>query len=272
MGPFVKWAGGKTQLLDALRDNMPESFNTYYEPFVGAGAFLLSLTPDIAIINDINEELINVYLKLKDNTQELIDLIESFDKEICNKEYYLAKRDCYNQKITHHILDIETAALMIWLNKHCFNGLYRVNSKGLFNVPYNNRKAGSSIDPNNLKAIGEYLNKAKVKILAGDFAKACESAKKDDFVYFDFPYIPQSDTANFTDYTKTGFSYEEHLRLSVLFKELSAKGVKLMLSNNDVPLVHELYQGFNIKSLEVRRNINRNANNRKGQEVIITNY
>ena len=162
--------------------------------------------------------------------------------------------------------------MTIWINKHCFNGLYRVNSKGLFNVPYNNKINGSSMNEQNLRDIGRYLNEANVEIREGDFEVACADVKGGDFVYFDSPYIPVSETANFTDYTKDGFSHEDHCRLAKLFKRLSEEGVKVMLSNHNVDLVHQLYDGFNIESVNVKRAINSDASKRVGEEVIITNY
>lgn len=272
MTPFLKWAGGKTQLLDRLRERLPSEFNRYYEPFIGGGALFLDIHPNNAVINDVNMQLLNIYIRLKEDATNIVELVNYFDQVECDKEYYLQMRDRYNKKIINHELDFECAAMMIWLNKHCFNGLYRVNSKGLFNVPYNNKKSGKSIKEENLLAIGEYLKNSDVQILHGDFEDACRDAQEGDFVYFDSPYVPVSDTANFTDYTKDGFTKEDHIRLAELFKKLTNNGVKVMLSNNDVEFVHELYSGFNIESIDVRRAINSNAAKRKGREVIITNY
>lgn len=272
MNPFVKWAGGKKQLLDKLKERMPSTFNTYYEPFVGGGAFLLGFHPQKAVINDINEQLLNVYTQLKNNVESVIGMIEKYDSIECDTDYYLSVRAAYNKKISVHELDIECAAMMIWINKHCFNGLYRVNSKGMFNVPYNNRNSGSSIDAENLRAIGQYLREAEIEICHGDFENACRGVKSGDFVYFDSPYVPINKTSNFTDYTKEGFSFEDHKRLSELFHHLDRIGAKLMLSNHNVPLVHELYSGFKIETIDVRRSINRDATKRTGEEVIITNY
>lgn len=184
----------------------------------------------------------------------------------------MSVRELYNRKIAMHELDADCAALMIWINKHCFNGLYRVNSKGLFNVPYNNKRNGVSVDADNLRTIGMYLREFQVIIRQGDFELACEDVKPGDFVYFDSPYIPVSETANFTDYTKDGFLFEDHKRLAELFRRLDSAGAYLMLSNHNVPLVYELYQGFKIEEVDVRRNINRDASKRVGKEVIITNF
>ena len=232
----------------------------------------MDISPKHATINDCNAQLLNVYKQIRDNTEDLISIIHEFDSVLCTKERYYEMREIYNTKILGNILDTECAAITIWINKHCFNGLYRVNKKGAFNVPWNNKQSGDSISEDNLREISDYLRNNDVIILQGDFEDSCCSVEKRDFVYFDSPYVPESDTANFTDYTKTGFDYEDHVRLSKLFKELSARGAMVMLSNNNVPLVHELYKGFNIYETDVARMINRNADKRKGKEVIITNY
>lgn len=271
-GPFVKWAGGKKQLLDRLKARMPETYERYYEPFIGGGALLLDLQPEKAVINDTNEQLLNVYRQLKIDAEAVIDAVNILDAEPCDVERYMTIRKAYNAKIQAHELDAECAALMVWINKHCFNGLYRVNSKGLFNVPYNNKKGGVSIDATNLRNIGLYLRTKDVEIRQGDFEDACADVQPGDFVYFDSPYVPISETANFTDYTKDGFSLEDHKRLADLYRRLSKQGVKVMLSNHNVPLVHELYSGFTIEQVEVRRAINSDASKRSGKEVIITNY
>jgi len=272
MNPFVKWAGGKKQLLPRLMEHVPEHFDRYYEPFIGGGAFLLDLQPQIATINDVNEQLLNVYIQLQTDVEALIAMINELDAVECDKKHYMKMRERYNKKIASGELDTECAALMIWINKHCFNGLYRVNGKGLFNVPYNNKATGSSIDEDNLRTIAHFLMTSDTTILHGDFESACETVRSGDFVYFDSPYVPVSETANFTDYTKDGFSYEDHKRLASLFRELDKRGAMIMLSNHNVPLVHELYEGFQIEEISVRRAINSDASKRVGKEVIITNY
>lgn len=270
--PFVKWAGGKKQLLTRLEAYMPVSYNKYYEPFIGGGALLLDVQPSYAIINDVNEQLLNVYKQLQSDAESVIEVIHDLDAVECDKERYLKLRSVYNQKIAQNILDAECAALTIWINKHCFNGLYRVNSKGLFNVPYNNKVGGASMNEENLRNIGAYLHSKAVEIRTGDFEVACEDVQAGDFVYFDSPYIPVSETANFTDYTKEGFSYEDHRRLADLYRRLDAVGAKVMLSNHNVDLVYDLYKGFKIEVVDVKRAINRDASKRVGKEVIITNY
>ena len=272
MTPILKWAGGKTQLLEHIIQNMPTEYNNYYEPFLGGASVLFAISPERAFVNDLNKQLVNLYTQLKFSVDSVITMVNELDATPCSKEYYYAIRDLYNIKIRDSIFDDECAALMIWVNKHCFNGLYRVNSKGLFNVPYNNKVYGSSIDESNLRTISKYLKSANVAISCLDFAEACVNVSSGDFVYFDSPYAPQSVTASFTDYTMGGFALEDHERLAALFRQLDSRGAKVMLSNNDVPLVRSLYQGYNIQSIGVRRMINRDADKRTGQEALVTNY
>ncbi len=233
---------------------------------------LLYVRPVDAVINDTNRQLLNVYRQLKWSPETVISSVNALDKDPCDKSRYLLLRKRYNSKMKSCELDAECAALMIWINKHCFNGLYRVNSDGLFNVPYNNKADGASVDEDNLRNIGAYLQTHKVDIREGDFEEACADVRPGDFVYFDSPYVPVSDTANFADYTKDGFTLEDHERLSVLFRKLDELGVKLMLSNHDVPLVRKLYGNYRIESVDVRRGINSVASKRTGKEVIVTNY
>ena len=269
MTPFVKWAGGKGQLVDKLLARVPKDYNRYYEPFVGGGALLLALAPKKATINDSNEQLINVFNQLQRNIESVMDVIRDLDAVACDKERYYLIREQYNKKISAKELDEECAGLMIWMNKHCFNGLYRVNRQGLFNVPFNNKTSGRSFDEDNLRHIGEYLRKNKVNINCMDFEKICSRVRAGDFVYFDSPYIPVSSTAYFTDYTADGFTMKDHERLAALFRKLADKGAKVMLSNHNVPLVKELYKGFRIDEVDVKRLINSDVNKRTGKEVII---
>ena len=272
MSPVLKWAGGKTQLLERIADNMPDKYVNYHEPFVGGAAVLLAVSPKKAFINDVNEQLINLYVQLKTAADIVIAIVSELDARPCSNDLYYAMREQYNKKISNRDLDAECAALMIWMNKHCFNGLYRVNRKGMFNVPYNNKVIGKSIDESNIRAISEYLQKSDVAITCLDFEKACDEVLPGDFVYFDSPYVPESITASFTDYTTNGFSGADHERLAALFKRLDRLGAKIMLSNNDVPSVRSLYDGYRIQTLDAKRMINSNADKRTGKEVLITNY
>ena len=181
-------------------------------------------------------------------------------------------REIYNSKLSCGALDAECAALFIWLNKHCFNGLYRVNKSGAFNVSYNGCDKNVQFDKQSIIEISNYFNTSEIDITCGDFEDACNCVKSGDFVYFDSPYVAESDTANFTDYTDTGFSHFDHERLCGIYKHLDSIGAYVMLSNNDVTYVRDLYSGFNIESVCARRSVNRNGSKRTGKEVIVTNY
>lgn len=270
--PFVKWAGGKAQLLESLTYLMPRSFGRYFEPFIGGGALLLDRQPENAIIGDVNSQLINAYAQIRDNPEAVIECADRLDAVPCTKELFMEQRDRYNQKIAGGIMDAECAGLMIWINKHCFNGLYRVSKKGVFNVPWNRKAKVRSLDPESIRGISEYLRESHVEIRNCDFEETCSGSKAGDFVYFDSPYVPVSVTAKFTTYAADGFRREDHERLAAFARELDRRGVKFMLSNNNVPEVRRLYAGFHMMEVSVARFINRNGDGRTGQEVIITNY
>lgn len=271
MKPFIKWAGGKGQLLVAIQNRLPGEYRNYYEPFIGSGALLFELKPNKAIVNDINKELIHTYIIIRDQLDQLITRLYEIDlnHQFPHKEYFYAMRNLYNSKIIDQTYDVDIAALFIYLNKHCFNGLYRVNSNGLFNVPFNQKLEGNSFNEDNLRKVSEFLK--SVEILNGDFEEAVKDAKEGDFVFFDSPYVPLKDDS-FESYTKEGFSYEEHVRLANLFKKLSAQGVYCMLTNHNNSLIRELYKDYTIDAVSVRRSINSDAKNRVGEEVIVTNY
>ena len=272
IAPFVKWAGGKRQLLPQIKERMPEQFNNYYEPFVGGGAVTFELLPEKAVVNDINKSLVNAYRQICDAPDAFLEAINKLDSDMWEdgKAYYYSLRELYNDKMMKAEYDVELAALFVFINKHCFNGLYRVNGKGLFNVPYNNsRKA--SVDEKSIREISEYLK--KVTILEGDFEAAVENAMEGDFVFIDSPYAPLNPTS-FESYTKEGFDIESHKRLADLFDELTARGCYCMLTNHNTELINELYgnKGYRIDVVSVKRMINSDASNRVGEEVIICNY
>ena len=272
VAPFVKWAGGKRQLLSKIKERMPEQYNDYYEPFVGGGAAVLELQPENAVINDINKSLINAYTQIANNPDEFLDAVNMLDNEMWDdgKEYYYSIREHYNDKLMREEFDIELAALFVFINKHCFNGLYRVNGKGLFNVPYNkSRKA--SVDKKAIVETSKYLR--SINIINGDFENACRNAQSGDFVFIDSPYAPLKPTS-FESYTKEGFDVESHRRLANLFDELSERGCYCMLTNHNTEFINELYgnKGYSIDVVSVKRMINSDASNRVGEEVIIYNY
>ena len=273
MQPFVKWAGGKRQLIPAINERLPKEFDTYYEPFVGGGALLFATAPKKAVVGDINTVLVNTYNQIKNDVDSLTTILDRLIAEHHEaedkKSFYLEMRSKYNNKIEENDISLVTTALFMYLNKTCFNGLYRVNSKGLFNVPFNNRKTLNIYSKENLDDIAKYLS--NVEILNCDFEETCKNAKKGDFVFFDSPYAPLKPDS-FESYTKEGFALEEHIRLANLFKELSKKGVYCMLTNHNTELINDLYKDFNIEVVPVKRMINSDAKNRVGEEVIITNY
>ena len=271
--PFVKWAGGKRQIIDKLIKYAPKKFNKYYEPFVGGGAFLFELEPKYAVINDYNIELINVYNCIKDKNKykKVLKILD--DYEIKNsKEFYYEIRNMDREKSLYNKLsDIEKCARTIYLNKACFNGLYRVNSKNEFNVPFNQKEKVNTYDKDNVELISLYLRNNDITILNGDFEDAVKSAKTNDFIYFDPPY--DSDTDTFTSYTNNGFNRDDQIRLSEVFKKLDKKGCYVMLSNHNTKLINELYRDYNIHVIMAKRNINSNGKGRGTiEEVIITNY
>lgn len=269
LSPFVKWAGGKRQLINEIETRLPKTINNYYEPFVGGGAILFHLKPQKAYINDINTVLINAYNVIKTSPYELVNHLKKLDAIECTKEFYCDMRTKFNNKILAQEFDIEMASIFIFLNKRCFNGLYRVNSKGLFNVPFNNKVKCDSYDKDNIFNMSQYLKNVEIYNL--DFEDSLKNAKKGDFIFFDSPYAPLNPTS-FESYTKDGFDKENHIRLAKVFKELDKKGCLLMLTNHNTKLIRDLYSDYKIEVVDVKRNINSNGNNRTGKEVIITNY
>ncbi|ABS24172.1 DNA adenine methylase [Bacillus paranthracis] len=268
--PFLKWAGGKRQLLPEIRKYVPKRINTYYEPFIGAGAVLFDIQPKRAVINDINSELASVYNVIKNNVDELIEDLKKHEND---KDYFYEIRDLDRQEEYKNLSPVQRASRIIYLNKTCFNGLFRVNSQGQFNVPFGKYKNPQIVNEIVLRAVHNYLSSNNVTILNGDFETAVEKAKKGDFVYFDPPYDPVSDTSSFTGYSLDGFNKDDQRRLKYLFVELDKRGVNVLLSNSATDFIQELYEGFNIQIVSASRNINANASGRgKIDEVLVMNY
>ena len=270
--PIVKWAGGKRQLLPEIKKRMPKEFGTYYEPFFGGGALFFDIAPKKAIINDYNIQLINVYNQVKKDydmvTLYLKDFETSYNSFKTDEEktrFYFDMRDQFNYLIKTNELSFLSAAEFIFLNKAGFNGLYRVNANGEFNVPSAHRKNLNLFDIENMKEVSALLKRCTIK--QGDFEKACNRARENDFVFFDSPYY---DT--FDNYQAGGFSEDDHLRLARLFRRLSDRGVKCILTNNACDFIKDLYQDYNVEEVDVKRMINCDGNNRVGKEVIITNF
>lgn len=274
MSPVVKWAGGKRQILEKLKANLPEKFNNYFEPFIGGGALLFDLAPKNATINDVNQELLAIYTCLKDD--ELYRLmLEELNKHEKNhsEEYYYQVRE-WDRDPRFELEPLwKRAARAIYLNKSCFNGLYRVNAKGYFNVPSAKKEHVVTYSKANMEEIHEYFKDDNVTILSGDFVEATRNAHEGDFVYFDPPYDSWEDKESFTAYSKFDFNKDDQRRLADCFKDLTNRGVKCMLSNHNTAYINELYNGFNIQVIKAKRMINANAAGRGAvEEVIITNY
>ena len=276
--PFVKWAGGKRQILPQLHALAPSKFDRYFEPFLGGGALFFYLISSrnrqfAAYISDINPELINVYKVIKDNVEQLIKLLTEYEIGYNQApEYFYELRDKYNLRSCSD--SIERAAQFIALNRTCFNGLYRVNSKGEFNVPWGKYKNPSLCDSNNLRNVSHALSSCKVTINAADYKDILlQNAIEGDFIYLDPPYSPKSPTANFTKYTTNGFSNKDQERLAETYKQLDEMKCKVMLTNSKTPLVRELYASFTITEVNSKRAINCKASKRDGHtDLIIRNY
>jgi DNA adenine methylase len=272
--PFVKWAGGKRQLLCEIKKRLPEGWNTYYEPFVGGGALLVNLQNEgmitQAVISDLNGELINLYNVVKKDPHALVDALSGREFENSENAFRKLKNE-FNTLTGLPGYNVRRAALLIYLNKHGYNGLWRVNSNGKFNVPFGRYPKRSMPGEQSILKFSAMLK--HVKILNQDFERAVRSAEKGDFVYFDPPYHPISKTANFTDYNSHGFTFDDQKRLAFVFARLSKKGVRLMLSNSKVPEIEDLFAGCTIDTVEAKRFINCNGNRRNGtREIIVTNY
>lgn len=262
--PFLKWAGGKTELLPEIANRLPRSFNTYWEPFLGGGALFFRVSPVAAVLSDANEELINCYLVVRNNLPELITHLK---KHVVKKDYFLTLRKSQPWQLD----PVSRAARLIFLNKTCFNGLYRVNQRGEFNVPFGDYDNPRIFDQAILEADSALLQKSE--ILCRDFRHLLYKTQPDDFVYFDPPYVPLSNTSSFTAYSETPFDHREQRSLSRVYKALNERGCRVMLSNSDSPAVASLYKDFNIEKVHVSRAINSRADRRgKIPELIITNY
>jgi len=266
--PFVKWVGGKSQLLPELLKRIPKKVNRYFEPFIGGGALFFKYSPQNACISDANLELINAYEVVRDNVEELI---EELKKHIYEEKYYYEMRNIDRTSSYQAFSKVKRASRLIYLNKTCFNGLYRVNSKGYFNTPFGKYTNPTIADGDNLRACSSALKGAT--ILHAGFESIEVSITKEDFVYFDPPYVPLNATSLFTQYNSEGFDLETQKKLFELCDRLDKKGIRFMLSNSFSPIVLELYQKFKIEEVLSPRFINSNAKKRGSiKEAIITNY
>ncbi|MDD5022327.1 MAG: DNA adenine methylase [Endomicrobiaceae bacterium] len=292
--PFIKWAGGKKQLLSDIRQKYPfnidNKINKYCEPFVGGGAVLFDILSNYQVekilINDINKELINVYNQIKENVSELIIELSKIQNKFwkmdneTQKKFYYKRREEFNYLKVNgdEKVNIKKAVLFIFLNKTCFNGLFRVNSKGLFNVPKGSSKKPLICDEENLNAISKKMK--KVSVICGDYKKCLSFIDKNTFVYLDPPYRPISLTASFTSYSENLFNDSEQYRLGLFIDKINIKGAKVILSNSDPKNINkkdnffdDMYKNYNIDRIEAKRFINCDATKRSDiTELLITNY
>lgn len=257
--PFVKWAGGKRQLINLLIDNAPTSFGRYFEPFVGGGALLFALLPSAATITDANPELINAYQIIRD---ELPALMKDLARHRNDEEYFYAIR----AKQPARLSAVKRASRFLYLNKTCFNGLYRENSKGEFNAPFGKYVNPKILDQENLTAVSAYLNDSDVAIYHRDYKAVLDEARPGDFVYFDPPYYPLTQTASFTKYVGADFGPDNQQDLAAVFGELARRNVYVMLSNSNTEFIKNLYQGHRIQQVAASRAINCKGSKR-GKEL-----
>ncbi len=272
--PFVKWAGGKRQLITSLEGHLPKKFGTYFEPFLGGGALLFHLlnqSPNLKCnISDLNSDLILAYITIRDKVEQLVESLERHSgKYSADKiEYYYSVRESAPKN------QIEKVSRLLFLNKTCFNGLYRVNSKGQFNVPLGRYTNPSIVNKENLISVSKILQSKNIAIRCQDFEAILDEAKKDDFVYFDPPYQPVSKTANFTSYTKCEFTYDDLKRLANVCQKLDKKDCKVLLSNSNTKEVRKLFSSkWKVVEVSANRAINSNSKKRTGHtELLIKNY
>lgn len=270
--PFLKWAGGKRQLIVSITKQFPKNIDdyNYIEPFIGGGAVLFHLQPKKAIINDFNEELINVYKVIKNNLTELIADLKKHKNE---PEYFYKIRNLDRTDAYKKLSPVQKASRIIYLNKTCFNGLYRVNKAGEFNVPFGRYKNPNILNEQNLKAVSSFLNAPGIKIKSGDYSGILKQADQKSFVYLDPPYHPISKSSSFTGYVQGGWNSTDQINLKKACDELNRKGIKFLLSNSADKFIKELYKDYKITTVKASRAINANGAGRGMiEEVLIKNY
>ena len=273
LSPVLKWVGGKRQLLNDIIPMIPKNCSTYVEPFIGGGAVLFELQPKKAIINDFNSELINVYTVIRDYSEELIKELQ-FHKDNNTSEHFYAVRE-YDRKpeFFSQMTPVQKAARVIYLNKTCYNGLYRVNSAGQFNSPYGKYKNPNIVNETVIRAMSKYFNENNIVIKNEDFKEALKGLRRGAFVYLDPPYMPISSSSSFTGYTENSFNEDKQRELKELCDKLDKKGIKFLQSNSDCEFIRELYSGYRIKTIKAKRAINSKGNSRgEINEVLIYNY
>lgn len=277
--PVLKWAGGKRQLLPQIQSNIdkyfPKKFTAYYEPFIGGGALLFHLQPKKAVINDYNEDLINLYRCIKENLDELIEKLKYYETKNDSESFYEIRGIDRTEEYKKWT-PVEKAARLIYLNRTCYNGLFRMNSAGQFNSPYGSYKNPCICNEPVLRAMSKYFKENDIEFRSGDFEEACKDAPKGSFIYLDPPYDQYDEQLNFVGYTKDGFTREDQTRLKKMCDILIEKGCYVMISNSKTPFIVDLYSDsskyvtYTINTVNARRNINSNANKRgEVEEVLI---
>lgn len=271
VSPVVKWVGGKRQLLDEITPLLPKQIATYCEPFLGGGAVLFARQPKNAIINDLNGDLMLVYEVIRDDVESLIVSLQEHEN---TSEHFYKVRDLDRDKESYKLLSkVEKASRIIYLNKTCYNGLFRVNASGEFNSPFGHYKKPNIVNEPVLRAVNKYLLSPNIQLFSEDFATTLQRVPRGGFVYLDPPYDPVSDTASFTGYNKGGFDRTEQIRLKECCDVLTQRGVKFLLSNSATAFIRELYAEYTIRTVYAKRAINSDADKRGAvQEVLIRNY
>ena len=269
--PVVKWVGGKRQLLPQILPLIPKRMTAYCEPFLGGGAVLFALQPRRALVNDLNQDLITVYRVIREDADALIDHLSRHEN---TPEYFYRIRDLDRDKDAYAALsDVEKASRLLYLNKTCYNGLFRVNASGAFNSPYGHYRRPNIVNEQTIRGVSRYFNTCDITFFSGDFAAVLEQVPEGGFVYLDPPYDPVSDTASFTGYNRGGFGREEQVRLKACCDALTARGVKFLLSNSATPFIRELYGSYRVSIVQARRAVNSVASRRGAiEEVLVRNY
>lgn len=272
IAPFLKWVGGKRQIMPAIVDHLPKKISkfNYIEPFIGGGAVLFYLQPKKSIISDFNSELINVYEVIKNDLDSLIIDLKKHKNEA---NYFYQIRGIDRTEEFKKLSKVERASRIIYLNKTCFNGLYRVNNAGEFNAPFGRYKNPNIVNEPTLRAVNKYFNSNEIQFYTGDYAETLKFANENSFVYLDPPYHPISENPNFTGYIQGGWEVQDQIRLRESCDELNSKGIKFLLSNSSSPFIIDLYKDYRISIVKAIRAINSNGADRgEVDEVLVRNY
>ena len=272
VAPVVKWVGGKRQLLDALLPLLPQDpFPVYCEPFLGGGAMLFRIQPEKAYVNDVNSNLILVYETIRRDVEALITALQGFSND--RETFYAIRGLDRDPQAYASLSDVQKAARLIYLNKTCYNGLYRVNNAGQFNAPFGSYKNPNIVNADTLRAVSAYFNRAEIHFSSEDYAQVLARLPENAFVYLDPPYDPVSDTANFTGYSKDGFGRAEQIRLREQCDELTRRNIRFMLSNSATDFIREQYRDYHITTVKAKRAINSDSTKRGHiDEVVVRNY